>query len=279
VAVDGNGDGLALIQDTASGSLVARRFLAASGWQAPTSDEDLSAGGVIDSDDADLAVARFGDAIATWIVDDNVFASRYEVGAGWQAGELIFDGTGFNTQEVGAAISNNGEAFVHWYLTAGTIQSVRSLRYTESGGWDATFAVVANSLGNSPNVTADATMDSFGNVTVVWQNVGNDVFARRYLVGFGWQDSTLLDNLPSSGILGGSQPRIAGDLFGNAAVVWSGGSNIETIRFTPGSGWGTADIIDTEALPTRDPVVSMNPEGDVVAAWWQAGDAWSALFR
>ena len=178
----------------------------------------MSAGGVIDSDDADLAVARSGDAIATWIVDDNVFASRYEVGAGWQAGELIFDGTGLNTQEVGAAISNNGEAFVHWYLTAGTIQSVRSLRYTESGGWDATPTLVASGLGGGPNVTADATVDSFGNVTVVWQDIGNEVFARRYLVGFGWQDATLLDNV-SSTVVGGSQPRIAGDLFGNAAVV------------------------------------------------------------
>lgn len=84
------------------------------------------------------------------------------------------------------------------------------------------------------------------------------------------------------------EPQVAVDAIGNAVAVWhqydpSNGS-IWANRFVPGTGWGTATLLENDNGPgTADSAdVAANAAGDVVAVW-QQGDgtrynAWANRF-
>jgi hypothetical protein len=72
------------------------------------------------------------------------------------------------------------------------------------------------------------------------------------------------------------------DAQGNAVAVWQQNNDIYASRFTPSSGWGTAQLIETNSGNASEPKVAMDPQGSAVAVWDQwDGDrfnVWSNRF-
>ncbi len=102
-----------------------------------------------------------------------------------------------------------------------------------------------------------------------WEGPGYDLWANRFVPGVGWGTAELLETDES--ILRGAQ--IAVDPQGNATAVWrqSDGTrdNIWANRFVPGVGWGTAELIETDAGNATTPQVATDPQGNAIAVWSQ----------
>lgn len=72
-------------------------------------------------------------------------------------------------------------------------------------------------------------------------------------------------------------PRVAVDAAGNAIAVWQQAGpgpfdsiGIWTSRFTPATGWGPAEVLDTEDDVANAPQVAMDPSGNAIAIWQQS---------
>jgi hypothetical protein len=68
-------------------------------------------------------------------------------------------------------------------------------------------------------------------------------------------------------------PQIALDAAGNALAVWtqSDGTrdNIWSNRYTVGSGWGTAELIETDdAGDATAPQIALDTAGNALAVWY-----------
>lgn len=73
---------------------------------------------------------------------------------------------------------------------------------------------------------------------------------------------------------GAGDPRVAFDTAGNALAVWTQGDgtryNIWANRYTAGSGWGTAQLIETDnASDAGNPQIAIDTAGNALAVWEQ----------
>jgi hypothetical protein len=67
---------------------------------------------------------------------------------------------------------------------------------------------------------------------------------------------------------------------GNGIAVWRQGSNIWANRYTAGSGWGTAELMDTDSGTAEDPQIAMDSDGNAIAVWHQGPFAiWANRFE
>jgi uncharacterized protein YbdZ (MbtH family) len=117
--------------------------------------------------------------------------------------------------------------------------------------------------------------DANGNAIVVWsQSDGtrSNIWASTYLAGVGWGSPELIES-DNSGTA--TRPQIAFDPNGNALAVWtqSDGTryNVWANRYQPGSGWGTAELIETDnaGLAYR-PQIDIDASGNALAVWYQS---------
>ncbi|MCK4711196.1 MAG: hypothetical protein KAU21_21475 [Gammaproteobacteria bacterium] len=126
-------------------------------------------------------------------------------------------------------------------------------------------------LARDPQVAIDA----IGNIMVVWfQNDGTryNIWARYYDVNSGWGAAELIetDNTGSA-----EYPQVTFDGNGNAIAVWdqNNGSwdDVWANRFVAGTGWGTAELIETEDQNAYIPQVAVDDNGNAIAVWVQEG--------
>lgn len=110
--------------------------------------------------------------------------------------------------------------------------------------------------------------DSAGNAMAVWQQSGN-ILANRY-TATGWGTPQVIDSAAGSA----DRPQVAFDPEGNAMAVWyqsdSGYNSVYANRYTAGSGWGTAEKIETTDSGDADkPQVAVDSDGNAIAVWHQ----------
>ena len=117
-------------------------------------------------------------------------------------------------------------------------------------------------------------MDSSGNAIAVWhQSDGTryNIWANRYVPGTGWGTAALIETDDSGDA---NNPQVAMDADGNAIAVWvqddGTRSNIWANRYVPGTGWGTAALIETDDSWVWDnPQVAVDAGGNAIAVWEQ----------
>ena len=123
---------------------------------------------------------------------------------------------------------------------------------TRDNAWQAAEAIETDNAADafSPQVAIDAS----GNAIAVWQQSDGtrfNIWANRYTAGAGWGTATVIETVNTGDA---ESPQIAVDANGNAIAVWrqSDGpdSSILSNRYTAGAGWGTAVLIETDALGT-----------------------------
>ena len=121
---------------------------------------------------------------------------------------------------------------------------------------------------------AEAEFDASGNAVAVWvQSNGtrNNVWANRYAAGTGWGTAELIETDDAGGA---TRADVAVDAAGNAVAVWyqSDGTryNIWANRYVAGTGWGTAELIETDDTDNANaPKVEMDGAGNAIAVWYQ----------
>ena len=255
------GDSLA---STGADYIWVNRYTPGGGWSTPTSIDEEHGGR------SAVVAAPNGDVTVVWPL---VWARRYTPSVGW--GPAVRIGVGTDTD---AAVDPNGNVIAVW--------SGGANRYTPSGGWG-----TAVDIGNvkEPRVAVDLS----GNAIVVGRTLFApfDIVATSFKPSEGWGTVEQIDVGPGSAQL----PDVAVDSEGNAMAVWMQDDgiryNIWARRYTPGLGWGTAELVeDDDSGHASNPKVTVDRDGIVTAVWrkdlvgirasrYMAGRGWGTPVR
>ena len=191
---------------------------------------------------------------------------------GWGTAELIETDNASSAILPQIATDAAGNALAVWFQYDGARYNIWANRYTAGSGWGTAELIETDNAGGAydPQIATDAA----GNALAVWQQDDGarlNIWANRYTAGSGWGTAELIetDNADSAAL-----PQIATDIAGNALAVWyqHDGSryNIWANRYTAGSGWGTAELIETDnAGGASDPQIATDIAGNALAVWSQ----------
>jgi hypothetical protein len=279
VAVDGNGNAVAVWYqgDGTRNNIWTSRYAAGSGWGIATLLETDDTGS---AQDPQVAVDGAGNAFAVWTQYDgtrnNIWANRYEMGWGWGIVTLIeTDNTG-SAYAPQVAVDTSGNAVAVWYQSDGTRINILANRYVAGSGWGTATLIETDNAGDAYG--AQVAVGGSGNAVAVWyQSDGtrNNVWANRYAAGSGWGTATLIET-DNAGDAYGAQVAVDGS--GDAVAVWfqNDGSrfNIWANRYGARSGWGGAELIETDNVGhAQSPQVTVDGSGNAVAVWTQSDGA------
>lgn len=284
VAIDSYGNVAAVWQqnDGTRYNIYSNRYSIDSGWGSPE---------LIETDNTSDAAAPYvafdssGNAIAVWHQHDgvrnNIWANRYSYGSGWETAELIETDNAGDAMVPRVAFDSSGNAYAVWFQNDGVRYNIWSNRYASGSGWGTAELIESDNAGNAgyPRLAVDPS----GNVEVVWfqsDGVRYNIWSNRYTPGSGWGTAGLIetDNAGSS-----NTPEISVDSSGNFIAVWSQDDgtryNIWSNRYTSGSGWGTAQLIETDnAGNASNPQISFDSSGNAVAVWHQDDGTWENIW-
>ena len=227
-------------------------------------------------------------AIALWRQQDgarwDIWSNRHVPIAGWGTAELV------ETNDVGdalgarAAIDPDGNVMAVWAAEVGWRSDIWANIHTPAGGWGTPVLIEHDDAGDTG--AAEVAMDAQGRALVVWaQSDGSDfnAYSARYTPTSGWETPVLLETSPGMAF----SPKIAMNADGDALAVWiqDDGTyrNLWSNRYTPATGWGSAELIETSDGDANAPEVAMDVRTRAVVAWDQtdgtARSIWSSEFR
>jgi len=286
IAFDTSGHAIAVWQqfDGTRYNITANRYSAGT-WGAAVTISNMSN----PSDSAinpHVALDTGGNALAVWQQWDstlpgrnNIMANRYDAVTGWGTAGLIEADAG-NAYDADIAIDKYGNALAVWYQFDGTRNNIMANRYTSGSGWG--LAAVPIETGafdaSSPKIAIDAN----GNALTVWsQSDGTrtNILANRYTFGSGWGIDTLIETDNAGGA---RYPQVAFDASGNAVAVWQqfdgARDNIWSNRYTAGTGWGAAALIETGAGDAGSPQIAVDSNGNALSVWQQADSTYYSIW-
>jgi hypothetical protein len=274
VAAGPNGTAFAVWyqNDGSRDNIYANRYDSSAGWAGAGLLENDSAG---DARDPQIAIGPSGTAFAIWYQNDgsrdNIYASRYDPGAGWGGPSLLENGNAGDARNPQIAVGPNGTAFTIWYQNDGSRDNIYWNRYDPAAGWGGA-ALLENASGNARN--PQIALGPNGTAFAIWYQRSasrDNIYAEGYTPASGWGSADLLeaDNAGNA-----RDPQIAVDASGAAFAVWhqSDGrrDNIWAQRFAPGAGWGVPDLIETNnAGDANGPQVAVDGRGGALAVWSQ----------
>lgn len=251
----------------------ANRYTVGTGWGTAT---------LIETDSGfayspQLVVDSSGNVTVVWVHYDgtrmNIWANRYTTGTGWSGVQLIESSNFSADTPAKPVVDSSGNVTVVWRQTDGTRDNMWANRYTVGIGWGTAQLIETDNAGSA--IAAWLGIDSNGNVTVVWQQSDgsrDNLWANRYTVGIGWGTAQLIeqDNMGSS-----TMPQLAVDSIGNVTVVWKQFDgmryNIWANRYIVGTGWDTAQLIETDNTGSvENPQLTVDSNGNVTAVWYQS---------
>jgi methyl-accepting chemotaxis protein len=283
VAVDSSGNAIA-VWDQSDGfrfNIMTNRYTVGHGWGTTTFIEFDNSG---DASSPQVDMDANGNAIAVWSqyagTTYDIYANRYVVGFGWGTATLIeFDNIG-DALEPQITVDNSGNATAVWRQNDGALYNIQSNRYIVGVGWGTVSLIETDNAGHAddPQVANDGS----GNAIAVWtQNDGlrNNIWANRYIVGFGWGTASLIETNDTGNA---EKPQVGMDEAGNTIAVWSHHNgalwNVWTNRFEV-SSWGTPELLENDdAGDAQRPQVAVNDIGEAVATWQQKDGTWNNIW-
>lgn len=233
----------------------ARQYRAGSGWEQPT---ELATSGIAPS----VALNAAGDAMVVWLGSLNIMAARFTRSTGWETPTTI--STALSSGGTPVALADSGGVVLWQQNAGGSKYRLWTREYDAATGWGDAVQLLTE-----PGGVGTLAMTPSGDAIAVWGEYGAtyDVVARRYAVGEGWLDTSLLYSDPE---IGGSYPRIAIDAAGNAAVIWAHGypHNDVVVRSfdVENNSWEEPTTWQREMEP-EEPTVAIDNDGHVFAAW------------
>ncbi len=232
-----------------------------------------------------VAVSADGSAVTAWIQEapspTRVWAAVYTPEGGWaQAVPVQTTLAGLPQQTPLVAIDAQGNALVVWSQPGASILwELRAATFTAGVGWGADQRVYET--GDATMADADLTLNGAGQGAVVFVELNGpfaNVVALRYAPATGWSGRERV----SGGATNCSEPSVGIDEAGALVAVWTedGTAHLSAAanRYVPGSGWGTARLIETNSAGDVGVTsVAVAPAGNAFAVWQQNdGVSWSA---
>ncbi len=269
VAVDGIGNAIAVWYqyDGTRYNIWSNRYVTGIGWGA---EELIEADDAGDAEFPQVAVDGNGNAVAVWVQFNDIWSNRYAAGTGWGTPEII-ETESRNAYSPQIAVDGSGNAIAVWYQDDGSNDSIWSNRYAAGTGWGEAELIETNDDRDAefPQVAVDGS----GNAVAVWVQYEpqGHIWSNRYVVGTGWGEAELIETNDAGSAV---NPQVAVDSSGNAIAVWyqSDGTryNIWSNRYAAGTGWGEAELIETnDAGDARYPQVAVDGSGNTIAVWVQ----------
>jgi len=270
---------LVLAFTVALGALHGVRSDPGPGWGTAQLIETTDLGG---AESPHVAVDGSGNAVVVWYQYDqpiypawsDIWSNRYVVGSGWGTAELVeTDAGGATSNSPIVSVDGSGNAVAVWCQDVEGVPGAHiwSNRYVVGTGWGTTQLVETDNSGSAIN--PQMSMDSSGNAVAVWmqsRDIYFDIWSNRYVVGTGWGASELIETYDS---VSSEDPQVAVGGSGNAVAVWcqrdvSGRYDIWSNRYVVGSGWGTAELIETnDSRNAGVPQVAVDGSGNAIAVW------------
>jgi len=141
------------------------------------------------------------------------------------------------------------------------------------GCWDSALLVESEDSGSAqvPSVAVDRS----GNAIAAWCKIdgtANSIWANRYLLGFGWGTSTIIER---SYVYDCQEPSVAVDDEGNAVTAWVQFDGIRLTtwanRYVVGTGWLAPTLIGPDDLGNaHSPRVIADSPGNATVVWTQS---------
>ena len=132
--------------------------------------------------------------------------------------------------------------------------------------WQGAALIETDNAGSAsgPQIAIDAN----GNALAVWRQYDGtryNIWVNRYTAGSGWGVAALIETDNAGDAL---DPQIAIDANGNALAVWvqhdGTRENIWANRYTAGSGWGMAALIETDNTgDATEPQIAIDANGKI----------------
>jgi hypothetical protein len=281
VAIDSDGNAIAVwvmsnfLQGSSSADIWASRYTPASGWLPAVKIENGSG----DAGSPQIAMDGLGNAFVVFMQQEsgrvNVVANRYLKGDGWSTAVPIESDDSGDASAPQIAIDAAGNAMVVWAWASASgppfSYNVWANRFTAGSGWGSAGPIDADNA-TTANPAPHVAVDGAGNAMAVWHRPDggwDSIWSNRYAAGSGWGTPVLVetDNTNSA-----RDARVALDANGNAMAVWiqSDGvrNNAMANRWTSGTGWGTAVLIETDnAGPALEARIAIDPSGNATAVW------------
>jgi hypothetical protein len=169
-------------------------------------------------------------------------------------------------------LAANGNAVAVWVQASNNVNSIWASTYTPAGGWGTAMLLENSDIGDA--ASPDVKWDSAGNAMAIWQQYDGtytNIYSARYTPAGGWAGPALVEDLvvPNAGI-----PQIAMDPAGNAVAAWvagSGQADAWANRYTPGTGWGTPQMLEFDNTGNVTRIrVAVDSDGSALAVWSQA---------
>ncbi|MEM7135151.1 MAG: hypothetical protein AAF500_01160 [Myxococcota bacterium] len=205
-----------------------------------------------------------GNVTAAWTGNSNRFTS----GAGWAQTPLQITSSPGGIEDIG--VDAGGNVYVVWSVGLGFLKAAR---LTPGGSWSAAFDV---GFGDDARLAVDAD----GNALVVWEASGS-IRARYFDEALGWPDGWNDEEIvqDTDDDLDSARPVVALDNNGGGVAVWrrdqedtfASPQDIWAARFLRTTGWSDPAAIETGAGTSTLPSLAMDPSGNAVAVWIQAG--------
>jgi len=274
VAMDSYGNAIAVWNrfDGARWNVWSNRYVSGAGWGAAQLIETDDSGSACTSQ---VASDSAGNATAVWYQSDgvrfNIWSNRYIVGAGWMTAQLIESDDSGDASEPRVATDSLGNAVAVWSQSDGIRSNIWSNRYVTGVGWGSPQLIETDNAGGAS--APELAVDSSGNAVAAWwqfDGIRSNIWSNRFVVGIGWGTAQLIET-DSSGTASG--PHVAVDRSGNAVAVWyqSDGvrNSIWSNRYVVGTGWGAAQLIETDNSDAFNPRVAVDNSGNAVSVWCQ----------
>ncbi|MGB5696611.1 MAG: Ig-like domain-containing protein [Polyangiales bacterium] len=301
LAADDAGNGFVVWEQTTPGTSIVNiwtnRYTVGEGWGTPAL---LQNGEVTQARSPAVAADPAGNAIAVWVqremsgTNQVVWAIRYEPGTGWGTAAPIDDMPTPTAGEVTAVgMDDDGNAIAVWArptvpTAGGRSEVLWANRYTAGLGWETATLIKPDS--ETRALDQRLSVGAGGDAFVVWtQNDplrGDiaDVWGVRFS-GATWGEPDRIDDYDDADKL---LPDIAVDGSGIAHAVWSQTDpdfqNIWANQYTPGSGWGTPELIEPpnidplEDADATEPRIAVNAAGNAFVVWRQTWQDWGSIW-
>lgn len=279
-ALDASGNALAVFSygPISADRMYGRRYDAgSSSWPAPQVQIDNSTWGLAYK--PQLAMNSSGNAVAVFEqlhgAVQQINATRYVAGGGWitPPAQLSDGSKGYAFDPQIAAGPNDEFIAVFWQRDSDTLPyayHVYASRF-DSSSWGGFERIDDPSAGYSsyPQIAYSADGSA---IAVFIQIVGaaNRIYANRFQSS-SWTGAVVIDAGTGANA---DVPQVAMDAYGNALAVFkqSDGSysRVYAAYYTPGSGWGTAAIIDAATgKEAANPHIASDAEGNAIAVFTQ----------
>ncbi len=279
IAMSANGNAMAVWKQYSSASnsdtILARRYTAGAGWSGA---ETISSGSG-SATDPQIAVDANGNALAVWSQQDgayySIYANSYRNGLWGTAVTIETDNNG-NATRPQVAFDANGNALAVWAQSNGVVTHVWANRYATSifvvGSWATARMIETVNSGNAeiPQLAVDPNGNAMA-IWLKWDGTRYNLWANRFTVpSLDWGTATLIEH-EDLGHAGNAS--IAVDASGNAMAVWAQHngtiSNIWVDRYTAGTGWASAELLETNNTYADFPRVAVDASGNAMAVWNQ----------